>query len=54
VRTLNSDELNTIKSAAYSKALEQAKTEADIKKFNIWASVVPSEPSIPLNYRIEQ
>jgi parvulin-like peptidyl-prolyl isomerase len=54
VRTLNSDELNTIKSAAYSKAIEQAKTEADIKKFNIWASVVPSEPSIPANYRIAQ
>jgi len=54
VRTLNSDELNTIKSAAYSKAIEQAKTEAEIKKFNIWASVVPSEPSIPANYRIAQ
>lgn len=54
VRTLNSDELNTIKSAAYSKAIEQAKTEAEIKKFNIWASVVPSEPSIPANYRITQ
>lgn len=54
VRTLNSDELNTIKSAAYSKAIEQAKTEAEIKKFNIWASVVPSEPSIPADYRIAQ
>ncbi len=54
VRTLNSDELNTIKSAAYSKAIEQAKTEAEIKKFNIWASVVPSEPTIPANYRIAQ
>ncbi len=54
VRTLNSDELNTIKSAAYSKGIEQAKTEAEIKKFNIWASVVPSEPTIPANYRIAQ
>jgi parvulin-like peptidyl-prolyl isomerase len=54
VRTLNSEELNTIKSAAYSKAIEQAKTEAEIKKFNVWASVVPSEPSIPANYRIAQ
>jgi hypothetical protein len=54
VRTLNSDELSTIKTAAYSKAIEQAKTEADIKKFNIWASVVPSEPSIPAEYRIAQ
>lgn len=54
VRTLNSDELNTIKSAAYSKAIEQAKTEAAIKKFDIWASVVPSEPTIPANYRIAQ
>jgi parvulin-like peptidyl-prolyl isomerase len=54
VRTLSADELNTIKSAAYSKVIEQAKTEATIKKFNIWASVVPSEPSIPANYRIAQ
>lgn len=54
VRTLNSDELNTIKSAAFSKAIEQAKTEAAIKKFDIWASVVPSEPTIPADYRIAQ
>lgn len=54
VRTLSSSELNTIKSAAYSKIIELAKADATIKKLNIWASVVPSEPSIPANYRIAQ
>lgn len=53
-RMLNSDELNTIKSAAFSKAIKAAQDVATIKKFNIWASVVPSEPTIPTEYRISQ
>ena len=51
-RILNSSELSTIKSAAYSKIIKAAKDSATIKKYNIWASVVPSEPSIPSQYRI--
>jgi peptidyl-prolyl cis-trans isomerase D len=51
-RMLNSSELNSIKSAAYSKAIKAAKDAATIKKYNIWASVVPSEPTIPTQYRI--
>lgn len=51
-RKLSTAELNTIKSAAYSKVIEAAKTAATIKKFNIWASVVPTEPTIPAQYRI--
>ncbi len=51
-RMLNSSELNSIKSAAYSKAVKEAEDAATIKKYNIWASVVPSEPSIPAQYRI--
>jgi peptidyl-prolyl cis-trans isomerase D len=51
-RMLNSSELNSIKSAAYSKAIKELKDAATIKKINIWASVVPSEPSIPVEYRI--
>ncbi len=53
-RMLNSDELSTIKSAAYSKAIQTAQDNADIKKYNIWASVIPSEPAIPTEYRISQ
>ena len=53
-RMLNSDELNTIKSAAFSKAIKAAQDAATIKKFDIWASVVPSEPTIPTEYRISQ
>jgi peptidyl-prolyl cis-trans isomerase D len=53
-RILNTDELSTIKSAAYSKAIKAAQDTATIKKFDIWASVVPSEPTIPTEYRIAQ
>lgn len=53
-RILTSDELSTIKSAAFSKAVKAAQDAADIKKNNIWASVVPSEPAIPADYRISQ
>lgn len=49
---LNASELSTIKSAAYSKIIKAAKDSATIKKYNIWASVVPNEPSIPSQYRI--
>ena len=51
-RMLNASELSTIKSAAYSKIIKAAKDSATIKKYNIWASVVPNEPSIPSQYRI--
>ncbi len=51
---LNSSELSTIKSAAYSKAIQTAQDSADVKKLNIWASVVPSEPTIPAEYRLSQ
>ena len=51
-RTLSSSELSSIKSAFYSKAVQAAQDKADIKKYNIWASVVPSEPTIPTEYRL--
>jgi parvulin-like peptidyl-prolyl isomerase len=51
-RILSSSELSTIKSAAYSKAVQAAQESAEIKKYNIWASVVPSEPTIPTEYRL--
>jgi len=53
-RILTTDELSTIKSAAFSKAIKAAQDASTIKKFDIWASVVPSEPTIPTEYRIAQ
>jgi parvulin-like peptidyl-prolyl isomerase len=53
-RILTSDELSTIKSAAFSKAVKAAQDISDVKKNNIWASVVPSEPAIPADYRLSQ
>lgn len=53
-RILTTDELSTIKSAAFSKAVKAAQDAAEVKKNNIWASVVPSEPAIPADYRISQ
>jgi len=53
-RILTTDELSTIKSAAFSKAIKAAQEASTIKKFDIWASVVPSEPTIPTEYRIAQ
>jgi parvulin-like peptidyl-prolyl isomerase len=51
-RMLTADELNSIKSAAFSKAVKAVQDTATIKKYNIWASVVPNTPAIPTEYRI--
>jgi peptidyl-prolyl cis-trans isomerase D len=52
VRQLTPDEFNTAKSTAFQKYLDDLNSKATIKKYDIWASVVPSEPSIPTEYRI--
>lgn len=52
-RVLTDSEYNTAKSIAYTKFLDQAKSEITIKKYDNWASVVPSEPSIPTEYRMQ-
>ncbi len=52
VRQLSADELSSAKSTAYQKMVEEVTTAATTKKFDLWASVVPSEPSIPAEYRI--
>ncbi len=54
VRQLSADELSSAKSTAYSKYLENLRTNANIVKKEIWASVVPSDPTIPTEYRISQ
>jgi parvulin-like peptidyl-prolyl isomerase len=51
-RQLTADELTTAQKAAYQQFTTDAKAELTIKKYDIWASVVPSEPTIPDEYRI--
>jgi parvulin-like peptidyl-prolyl isomerase len=53
-RELTDDQLETFKSMAYSKFIEDAKAEMSVKKFDVWAEFVPSTPSIPAEYRITQ
>ena len=52
-RQLTSDELATAQQAAYKQFITDAKTELGAKKYDVWASVVPSDPSIPTQYRID-
>jgi hypothetical protein len=53
-RELTDDQLETFKSMAYSKFIEEAKAEMTVKKFDVWAEFVPSSPSVPAEYRITQ
>jgi hypothetical protein len=53
-RELTDEQLDTFKSMAYSKFIEDAKAEMSVKKFDVWAEFVPSTPSIPAEYRITQ
>ena len=51
-RQLTADQITTAQTAAYNKFISDAKTELTFKKYDTWASVVPSEPTIPAQYRI--
>jgi parvulin-like peptidyl-prolyl isomerase len=51
VRQLSADELSSAKSTAYQTYINNLKTAATITKNDIWASVVPSEPTIPAEIR---
>ncbi|MBA4385446.1 MAG: hypothetical protein C0410_11975 [Anaerolinea sp.] len=50
-RQLSADELSSAKSTAYQSYINDLKTAATITKNDIWASVVPSEPTIPTEIR---
>jgi parvulin-like peptidyl-prolyl isomerase len=52
-RQLTSDELATAQKAAYQQYITDAKTELGTKKYDVWASVVPAEPTIPAANRID-
>jgi parvulin-like peptidyl-prolyl isomerase len=51
-RQLTADELTTAQKAAYQQFITDAKAALTIKKYDVWASVVPSDPTIPDEYRI--
>jgi len=52
-RQLTSDELATAQKAAYQQYITDAKTELGTKKYDVWAQVVPAEPTIPAANRID-
>lgn len=52
-RVLTDSELSTAKKIAYNRLLTEAKDAIKIKKYDVWASVVPSEPTIPTEYRMQ-
>lgn len=50
-RQLSADELSSAKSTIYQTYIDDLKTAATITKNDIWASVVPSDPTIPAEIR---
>jgi parvulin-like peptidyl-prolyl isomerase len=53
-RQLSESELSAAKGRVYTKFIDDAKASLKIKKYNIWASVVPNTPAIPDQYKIQQ
>jgi parvulin-like peptidyl-prolyl isomerase len=51
-RQLTSDEMTTAQQNAYNQFITDAKTALGVTKYDIWASVVPADPTIPTEYRI--
>ena len=51
-RELTDEQLDTFKNQVYAKFIEDAKAEMTVKKYDVWAEIVPSTPSIPAEYRL--
>lgn len=51
-RELSDSELESLKQSVFADFVEEAKPTMDIKKFDVWASVAPNTPTIPLEYRV--
>jgi peptidyl-prolyl cis-trans isomerase D len=51
-RQMTADQLSTAKSAAYQTYVDNLVKNATTEKFDVWQTVVPTEPSIPTEYRI--
>ena len=54
VRQLSADEMSSYKSTIYQKYIADLQEKATTETYSLWASVVPSSPSIPTEYRISQ
>jgi parvulin-like peptidyl-prolyl isomerase len=54
IRQLTESQFDNLKTIAYSKFIEDAKADVTIKRYDIWAKVVPSTPTVPTQYRIAQ
>ncbi len=52
VRALSDEQWDAMKQKAFAEFIEEAKTELEVKKLDVWASVVPSTPTIPAEYRM--
>lgn len=52
IRALSDQQWDAMKQKAFAAYIEDAKAEFNIEKKDIWASVVPSTPNIPAEYRI--
>ncbi|HNR01250.1 MAG TPA: peptidylprolyl isomerase [Anaerolineaceae bacterium] len=52
IRALSDQQWDAMKQKAFAEFIENAKTEISIKKFDVWASVVPNTPAIPAEYRM--
>ena len=51
-RELSDEEWETYKNQVYFQFIEDAKTDLDVKIYDIWAEIVPSTPAIPAEYRL--
>ncbi len=49
-RPLTADQLEQAKTVKYQEWLDARKAEMKIEKFDIWSSVVPTEPALPAGY----
>lgn len=54
LRQMTDDQFETFKSQKYGEFIDEAKAGLDVKKLDVWASVVPSTPTVPAEYRISQ
>lgn len=52
VRSLSDEQWDAMKQKAFTEFIDEAKSEIEIKKFDVWASVVPGTPTIPAEYRM--
>lgn len=48
-RPLTSDQLSTLKQTEFSNFLKKLRTDSKVETFDLWKSIVPTEPALPAN-----